>query len=128
MPTSLTGRVSEVLRLDAAYIHSQHVHLLNLLGRRLPSLDQPDHMQAIRLVHIRLATGDGLVVTRPQSPAPLPFASARGASGLPVNLEIHSVRSMRFIVRQPVWRMLASLAQTVFLAIGHLFPIVRGCF
>ena len=73
MPTSLTGRVSEVLRLDAAYIHSQHVHLLNLLGRRLPSLDQPDHMQAIRLVHIRLATGDGLVVTRPQSPAPVPF-------------------------------------------------------
>ena len=61
------------------------------------SLDQPDHVQTIRLVHIRLATGDGLVVTRPQSPAPLSFAGARGASGLPVNLEIHSLRSMRFV-------------------------------
>jgi len=78
--------------------NSNQAEVSNLLHRRLPlhSLDQPDHVKTIRLVHIRLAAGDGLVVACSQSPAPLSLAGAGGASGLPVNLEIHSVRSMRF--------------------------------
>src|SRR5437868_854841 len=63
----------------------------------LGTCDQPDCVQAISLVDVGFAAGDYLVISRPQPPAPLSYSGAWGALGLPVNLKIHTARSMRLI-------------------------------
>ena len=55
----------------------------------LSPLDQADGVHAVRLVDVRLAAGNRLMIASPQTPAPLALSCPRGASGLSVNLKIH---------------------------------------